>query len=128
MPELPSIPLDAEIELAKPSPALSTASTPYRLPTPPPETTLRRRRPASVAEPVVSSPTAIAYTARVSHALLWAVAFFASLIAVLVARGVVQNPPRALDLYASMALAGTIIFGASFVSVVVASSSQEEAP
>ncbi|KAK5455103.1 hypothetical protein LTS15_005823 [Exophiala xenobiotica] len=38
-------------------------------------------------------------------------AFFASFIAILVARGVVDNPPRALDLFANMYLAGTIIFG-----------------
>jgi len=38
-------------------------------------------------------------------------AFFASFIAVLVARGVVDNPPRAFDLFANMYLAGTIIFG-----------------
>ncbi|KAK4935905.1 hypothetical protein LTR10_023117 [Elasticomyces elasticus] len=38
-------------------------------------------------------------------------AFFASFIAVLVARGVLDNPPRTLDLFANMYLAGTIIFG-----------------
>ncbi|KAI1628249.1 chromate transporter, partial [Exophiala viscosa] len=38
-------------------------------------------------------------------------AFFASFIAVLVARSVLDNPPRPLDLFANMYLAGTIIFG-----------------
>ncbi|KAL2220295.1 chromate ion transporter [Thermoascus aurantiacus ATCC 26904] len=39
------------------------------------------------------------------------VGFFASFIAILVARGVVDNPPLELNLFASMYLAGTIIFG-----------------
>ncbi|KAK6387464.1 hypothetical protein LTS17_000733 [Exophiala oligosperma] len=38
-------------------------------------------------------------------------AFFASFIAILVARSVVDDPPRPLDLFANMYLAGTIIFG-----------------
>ncbi|KAK9366112.1 chromate transporter-domain-containing protein [Lipomyces kononenkoae] len=37
--------------------------------------------------------------------------FFASFIAVLVARGVIAAPPLALNLFANMYLAGTIIFG-----------------
>ncbi|KAF7713989.1 Chromate ion transporter [Penicillium ucsense] len=39
------------------------------------------------------------------------VLFFASFIAVLVARGKLSPPPLALDLFASMYLAGTVIFG-----------------
>ncbi|KAG5303029.1 chromate transporter [Histoplasma capsulatum G186AR] len=43
--------------------------------------------------------------------ILIIVGFFATFIAILVARGVVQKPPLELDLFASMYLAGTIIFG-----------------
>ncbi|KAL2002682.1 hypothetical protein VTN02DRAFT_6217 [Thermoascus thermophilus] len=39
------------------------------------------------------------------------VGFFASFTAILVARGVVDYPPRELNLFASMYLAGTVIFG-----------------
>ncbi|PGH09334.1 hypothetical protein GX51_00777 [Blastomyces parvus] len=43
--------------------------------------------------------------------ILIIVGFFATFVAVLVARGVVTKPPLELDLFASMYLAGTIIFG-----------------
>ncbi|KEF60530.1 uncharacterized protein A1O9_02091 [Exophiala aquamarina CBS 119918] len=39
------------------------------------------------------------------------IAFFASFIAILVARGLLNDTPRALDLFTNMYLAGTIIFG-----------------
>ncbi|KAK5050969.1 hypothetical protein LTR84_003528 [Exophiala bonariae] len=39
------------------------------------------------------------------------IGFFASFIAILVTRGLLNNPPRPLDLFANMYLAGTIIFG-----------------
>ncbi|KKZ63487.1 hypothetical protein EMCG_02218 [[Emmonsia] crescens] len=43
--------------------------------------------------------------------ILIIVGFFATFIAILVARGVIRKPPLELDLFASMYLAGTIIFG-----------------
>ncbi|KAL1962263.1 hypothetical protein VTN77DRAFT_9853 [Rasamsonia byssochlamydoides] len=55
----------------------------------------------------VSSDHAI----RIRVGITITVLFFASFIAILVARGVVRPPPLALDLFANMYLAGTIIFG-----------------
>ncbi|OAX77963.1 hypothetical protein ACJ72_07731 [Emergomyces africanus] len=43
--------------------------------------------------------------------ILIIVGFFATFIAILVARGVIRKPPLELDLFASMYLAGTVIFG-----------------
>ncbi|EGD85605.1 hypothetical protein H112_06515 [Trichophyton rubrum D6] len=48
---------------------------------------------------------------RLRVGIIITVLFFASFIAVLVARGVLRTPPLALDLFASMYLAGTVIFG-----------------
>ncbi|KAL3444343.1 chromate transporter-domain-containing protein [Aspergillus insuetus] len=43
--------------------------------------------------------------------LLLCACFFASFVGVIVTRGVLKSPPLALDLFANMYLAGTIIFG-----------------
>ncbi|KAF3482037.1 uncharacterized protein GIQ15_04796 [Arthroderma uncinatum] len=48
---------------------------------------------------------------RLRFGIIIVVLFFASFIAVLVTRGVLRAPPLALDLFASMYLAGTVIFG-----------------
>ncbi|RHZ52918.1 putative chromate ion transporter [Aspergillus thermomutatus] len=48
---------------------------------------------------------------RIRVGITVCVVFFASFIAILVARGVINYPPLALDLFANMYLAGTIIFG-----------------
>ncbi|KKA19304.1 hypothetical protein T310_6712, partial [Rasamsonia emersonii CBS 393.64] len=51
------------------------------------------------------------HVVRVRAGITIAVLFFASFIAILVARGVVHSAPLPLDLFANMYLAGTIIFG-----------------
>ncbi|KAF3396422.1 hypothetical protein F1880_006582 [Penicillium rolfsii] len=51
------------------------------------------------------------YGIRVRTGIFISIAFFASFIAILVARGKLSPPPLALDLFASMYLAGTVIFG-----------------
>ncbi|EAW13587.1 putative chromate ion transporter [Aspergillus clavatus NRRL 1] len=48
---------------------------------------------------------------RIRVGIMACIAFFASFIAIMVARGVITAPPLALDLFANMYLAGTIIFG-----------------
>ncbi|KAF2175964.1 putative chromate ion transporter [Zopfia rhizophila CBS 207.26] len=48
---------------------------------------------------------------RIRVGIVIVVLFFASFIGILVARGVISAPPLALDLFANMYLAGTIIFG-----------------
>ncbi|EON69537.1 hypothetical protein W97_08797 [Coniosporium apollinis CBS 100218] len=48
---------------------------------------------------------------RVKWGLLIVMAFFASFIAILAARGALDTPPLALDLFANVYLAGTVIFG-----------------
>ncbi|EKG17479.1 Chromate transporter [Macrophomina phaseolina MS6] len=63
-----------------------------------------RPQPATVANP---SDHAI----RVKVGIAIALVFFASFIGILVARGLVEAPPLALDLFANMYLAGTVIFG-----------------
>ncbi|KAH8921887.1 chromate transporter [Atractiella rhizophila] len=57
--------------------------------------------------PVISSY----YTIPVKVGIAIIFLFFASLIAILVTRGSINKPPLALDLFANMYLAGTIIFG-----------------
>ncbi|RMJ28857.1 Chromate ion transporter [Aspergillus sp. HF37] len=51
------------------------------------------------------------YAIRVRTGLVIMAVFFASFIAILVTRGELTTPPLALDLFASMYLAGTVIFG-----------------
>ncbi|KAF1955917.1 hypothetical protein CC80DRAFT_594089 [Byssothecium circinans] len=54
-------------------------------------------------------PSDHAIRIRIGIALV--ILFFVSFIGILVARGVVNMPPLALDLFANMYLAGTVIFG-----------------
>ncbi|PVH93243.1 hypothetical protein DM02DRAFT_619409 [Periconia macrospinosa] len=51
------------------------------------------------------------HTIRIRIGIATVIFFFGSFIGILVARGVVNAPPLALDLFANMYLAGTIIFG-----------------
>ncbi|PVH90692.1 putative chromate ion transporter [Periconia macrospinosa] len=51
------------------------------------------------------------HTIRIRIGIAIVIFFFGSFIGILVARGVVNVPPLALDLFANMYLAGTIIFG-----------------
>jgi hypothetical protein len=59
----------------------------------------------------VPPETACGYTFSPWTGIAIMVAFFASFVAILVARGAVKTPPLILDLFANMYLAGTIIFG-----------------
>ncbi|OOQ88972.1 putative chromate ion transporter [Penicillium brasilianum] len=69
----------------------------------------------AIAESTLSTETEASqsqkYRVRVRTGLIIFVAFFASFIAILVARGKLTPPPLPLDLFASMYLAGTVIFG-----------------
>ncbi|KAJ5739742.1 chromate transporter-domain-containing protein [Penicillium manginii] len=60
-------------------------------------------------ETVVSQPAK--YNIRVRTGVAITIIFFASFIAILVARAKLTPPPLPLDLFASMYLAGTVIFG-----------------
>ncbi|KAF1968880.1 putative chromate ion transporter [Bimuria novae-zelandiae CBS 107.79] len=51
------------------------------------------------------------YSIRIRVGIAIVVLFFASFVTVLVTRGVLKAPPLALNLFANMYLAGTIIFG-----------------
>ncbi|KAH8725998.1 chromate transporter [Phaeosphaeriaceae sp. PMI808] len=51
------------------------------------------------------------YIIRIRVGIAIVAIFFASFIGILVARGVINMPPLALDLFANMYLAGTVIFG-----------------
>jgi chromate transport protein ChrA len=58
---------------------------------------------------VATEPTNHSISIKVG--ILIIVMFFLSFIALMVARGLLRNPPHALSLFANMYLAGTIIFG-----------------
>ncbi|KAI5783561.1 chromate transporter-domain-containing protein [Geopyxis carbonaria] len=64
--------------------------------------------PAAPAAPVHEKPP---HTLPVKWGLVIIAAFFASFIALMVTRGVLQNSPLALRLFQNMYLAGTVIFG-----------------
>ncbi|EXJ70985.1 uncharacterized protein A1O5_05978 [Cladophialophora psammophila CBS 110553] len=70
------------------------------------EQSLRRLTPENIDQTDTKS-----HAIRISTGLGLIIAFFASLIVILVTRGLLKNPPRPLDLFANMYLAGTIIFG-----------------
>ncbi|KAH8600654.1 chromate transporter-domain-containing protein [Bisporella sp. PMI_857] len=61
-------------------------------------------------EPAAAEVT-LDHMIRIKVGVVITVLFFASFIGILVARGVISAPPLALDLFANMYLAGTIIFG-----------------
>ncbi|KAJ6127402.1 chromate transporter-domain-containing protein [Penicillium sp. IBT 18751x] len=74
--------------------------------------------PANLAVPSSSAQSTEAevarpsnYVIRVRTGIAITTVFFASFIALLVARGQLATPPLALDLFTSMYLAGTVIFG-----------------
>ncbi|KAJ5781952.1 uncharacterized protein N7518_010435 [Penicillium psychrosexuale] len=71
-----------------------------------PQSTVHTTRPTQSAED--PSPQHII---RIRVGVLVVVLFFASFIGILVARGQLTTPPLALDLFANMYLAGTVIFG-----------------
>ncbi|KAM5477127.1 hypothetical protein MauCBS54593_000398 [Microsporum audouinii] len=48
---------------------------------------------------------------RIRFGIMIVILFFASFISILVARGALRTPPLALNLFANMYLAGTVIFG-----------------
>ncbi|KAL4887886.1 chromate transporter-domain-containing protein [Aspergillus ambiguus] len=83
--------------------------------------TMRSRKPGSttVTHPhagpdspnATDSPPSQDHIIRLRVGIVTCIVFFASFIAVLVARGVLAHPPLTLDLFANMYLAGTVIFG-----------------
>ncbi|KAL4756885.1 putative chromate ion transporter [Aspergillus foveolatus] len=56
-------------------------------------------------------PSSQDHVIRIRAGLVILIFFFASFIAILVSRAKVSSPPLALDLFANMYLAGTVIFG-----------------
>ncbi|KAK3047046.1 hypothetical protein LTS18_013235, partial [Coniosporium uncinatum] len=75
-----------------------------------PSVAAERERPPLQHQEMVTDPKS-PHAIRVSAGILLACGFFASFIAILVSRGVLRAPPLALDLFANMYLAGTVIFG-----------------
>ncbi|KIX06277.1 uncharacterized protein Z518_04252 [Rhinocladiella mackenziei CBS 650.93] len=67
--------------------------------------------PSAPMETVTPSTDMRSHGISIRAGLVIIAVFFASFIAILTTRGLLDSPPRPLDLFANMYLAGTIIFG-----------------